>query len=95
MLAAVVAGVGRCSVGGGREGLDDDQPAAAAAAGPRQHAGLMGGCAVGRLGLFRATGTASSSRQRDIGGAMAAGEQSVVADAMRSPWAARASGSAE
>jgi hypothetical protein len=34
----------------GREGLDDDHPAAAALAGARQHVGFVGGCGLGRLG---------------------------------------------
>jgi hypothetical protein len=35
------------------EGLDDDHAAAAAATRTRQHAGFVGGCGRGRLGLFR------------------------------------------
>jgi hypothetical protein len=34
------------------EGLDDDHAAATAAAWTRQHVGFVGGCGLGRLGLF-------------------------------------------
>ena len=68
----------------GREGLDDDHAAAAAAARTRQHAGFMGGCRLGRLGRFRAGRDGEQfARPHDVGGAIAVGEQSVVADAVQ------------
>ena len=53
-----------------REGLDDDHAAAAAAAGPRQHAGFVGGRGRGRLGRFRARQHAEQrARPCEVGGA--------------------------
>jgi hypothetical protein len=71
-------------VAAGREGLDDDHAAAAAAAGTRRHVGFVRGCGLGRLGLLRAGRHGEQlARSRDIGGAIAIGEQSVMADAVQ------------
>src|SRR5260370_15950871 len=66
------------------EGLDDDPAAAAAATWTRQHAGFVGGCGRGRLGLFGPGRHGEQfARPRDVGGAIAVGEQSIVADAVQ------------
>ena len=74
------------------EGLDDDHAAAAAAAWTWQDAGFVGGCGRGRLGPFRAGRHGEElagrhgeelARLCDVGGAIAIGEQSVMADAVQ------------
>jgi hypothetical protein len=66
------------------EGLDDDDAAAAAATRTWQHAGFVGGCGCGRLGLFRAGRHGKQlAHPRDVGGAIAVGELSVMADAVQ------------
>ena len=68
----------------GREGLDDNHAAAAAAARTRQHAGFVSGCGLGGLGRFRAGRDGEQlACPCDVGGAIAVGEQSVVADAVQ------------
>ena len=65
-----------------REGLDDDHAATAARTWTRQHAGFVDRC-FGRLGLFwsRRHGEQLAS-VRNVCGAIAAGEQPIVPDAM-------------
>ena len=69
-----------------REGLDDDHAAAAAWARMRQHAGSVG-CDFGRLWFFWARRHSEQfASVRDVGGAVGAGEQAVMADAMEALW---------
>jgi hypothetical protein len=66
------------------EGLDDDHAAAAAATWTRQHAGSVGCGGLERLGRFRAGRYGKQlARPCDVGGAIAVGEQSVMADAVQ------------
>src|SRR5215472_13915996 len=68
----------------GCEGLDDDHAAAAAATGTRQHAMFVGSCGLARLGRSRARRYAEQfTPPCDVGGAIAVGEQSIVADAVQ------------
>jgi len=56
--------------------------------------GFICRCSCGRIGLLGRGGHGEQlARPRDVGGAIGAGQQPVVADAMESPLAARASGS--
>ena len=65
-----------------REGLDNDHAAATARAWLRQHARFVDRC-FGRLRLFcgRRHGE-QLARMRDVFGAVAAGEQAIVSDAV-------------
>src|SRR5215471_5433248 len=82
MLTAVVARAGRCF--GWPPAVKVSMmimrpPTAAARA--RQHVGFVGGCGLGGLGRFRARRHSEQlARPCDIGGAIAIGEQSVMAD---------------
>ena len=65
-----------------RESLDDDHAAAAARAWLRQHAGLLE-CGFGRLSFFWACRRGEQlARVRNVFGAIAAGEQPIVTDAV-------------
>jgi hypothetical protein len=67
-----------------REGLDDDHAAAAAATWTRQHTGVRRQLRSRTFGLFRPGRHGEQlARPRDVGGAMAVGEQSIVADAVQ------------
>ncbi len=69
------------------EGLDDDHAATAAGTATRRHVWLVGRCGFGRFGHFRATRHREQlPRPRDIDGAIAIGEQSIVADAVEAAW---------
>ena len=66
-----------------REGLDDDHAAAAARAWLRQHAQLLRfGGAVGLVRRHAGRPGEQLAGARDVGCAMAIGEQSIVTDAM-------------
>src|SRR6185503_812814 len=66
-----------------REGLDDDHAAAAARAWLRQHAQLLRfGGAVGLVRRHAGRPGEQFAGARDVGCAMAIGEQSIVTDAM-------------
>src|SRR5260370_7550753 len=66
-----------------REGLDDDHAAAAAWAWLRQHARLLGfGGAGGLVRRHAGRHGEQFAGARDVGRAMAIGEQSIVTDAM-------------
>src|SRR6185295_13078250 len=66
-----------------REGLDDDHAAAAARAWLRQHAQLLRfGGAVGLVRRHAGRPGEQLAGARDVGRAMAIGEQSIVTDAM-------------
>ena len=66
------------------KGLDDDHAAAAAPARTGQHAGSVGRGGLEPLGLFRAGRYGKQlARPCDVGGAIAVGEQSVMADAVQ------------
>jgi hypothetical protein len=67
-----------------REGLDDDRAATAAATRTRHRAGFVGGCGRGGLDRFRAgRHDEQLARPCEVGGAIAVGEQSIVADAVQ------------
>ncbi len=70
-----------------REGLGDDHAAAAAGTATRRHVRLVGCCRFRRFGHFRARWHGEQlPRSRDIGGAIAISEQSIVADAVEAAW---------
>src|SRR5258705_2760510 len=70
-----------------REGLDDDHAAAATRAWLRQHARLLGfGGAVGLVRRHAGRHGEQFAGARDVGRAMAIGEQSIVTDAMPALW---------
>src|SRR6266404_7306483 len=67
-----------------REGLDDDHAATAAATRTRHRAGFVGGCGRGGPGRFRAGRHGEQlARPCEVGGAIAVGEKSIVADAVQ------------
>src|SRR5665647_3618347 len=69
-----------------REGLDDEHASAAAGARSWQHAGFVGRWGLWGILLFGADRHGEQlARPRDVGGAAAAGQQSVVPDAVESP----------
>jgi hypothetical protein len=70
-----------------REGLDDEHASAAAGARLRQHAGFVGRWGLWGILLFAADRDGEQlARPRDVGGAAATGQQSVVSDAMEALW---------
>jgi hypothetical protein len=72
-----------------RESLDDDHAAAAAGTWTRQYALLIICCGLCRLGLIRAKRHGQQlARSRKVGGTVAFGKQSIMANAMETLGAA-------